>query len=98
LTLKRKRAEPNYNYTERGQWLSVDPLAAARPGLSPWNYCQNIELNESEIAFLLEVNEFNLETRYPDFKLDFYKKCTKQFSSDYILKIKEIYKCIAGQI
>jgi HEPN domain-containing protein len=57
-----------------------------------------VELNESEIAFLLEVNEFNLETRYPDFKLDFYKKCTKQFSSDYILKIKEIYKCIAGQI
>jgi HEPN domain-containing protein len=57
-----------------------------------------VKLNENEISLLLEINEFNLETRYPDFKLDFYKKCTQEFSSEYIVKIKELYTCIAAQM
>ncbi len=40
--------ETNYTYfgaryydSDLNSWLSVDPLAAARPNLSPYNYCQN---------------------------------------------------------
>ncbi len=40
--------ETNYTYfgaryydSDLSSWLSVDPLAAARPNLSPYNYCQN---------------------------------------------------------
>jgi HEPN domain-containing protein len=36
------------------------------------------------------ITSFNLEARYPDYKREFYKKCDKQFTSDYISKIKEI--------
>ncbi len=30
-----------YYDSDLSSWLSVDPLAAARPNLSPYNYCQN---------------------------------------------------------
>jgi HEPN domain-containing protein len=55
-------------------------------------------LSEEEAALLLEINEFNLEARYPDYKQEFYKKCTKEFAEGYIGKIKDLYKCIANQI
>jgi HEPN domain-containing protein len=57
-----------------------------------------VKLNQIDISLLLEINEFNLETRYPDFKMDFYKRCTQEFSAEYIHKIKELYSCIAGQM
>ena len=36
------------------------------------------------------ITSFNIEARYPDYKKEFYKKCDKKFTSDYLLKIKEI--------
>jgi HEPN domain-containing protein len=44
--------------------------------------------------FLDEVNDFNLEVRYPEYKQEFYKTCTKEFAKNYINKIKEHYKWI----
>ncbi len=53
---------------------------------------------EGEALLLLEINDFNLEARYPDYKFDFHKKCTKEFAENYITKIKELHKCIASLI
>jgi HEPN domain-containing protein len=40
---------------------------------------------------LLEIiTDFNLETRYPDEKFSFYKKCTKEFTEAYLRKIEEL--------
>src|SRR5438552_7445829 len=39
-----------------------------------------LELTREQEEFLLEVNTFNIEARYPDYKYDFYKKCTKEFT------------------
>lgn len=58
----------------------------------------HMQLTAEETDFLLDVNTFNLETRYPDYKLDFYKKCTREFTSSYLVKIKEFYECIHKQI
>ena len=33
----------------------------------------SLDLTDEQKVFLGEVNDFNLETRYPDYKLEFYK-------------------------
>jgi HEPN domain-containing protein len=53
---------------------------------------------EDEALLFLEINDFNLEARYPDYKFDFHKKCTKEFAENYITKIKELHTCIASLI
>lgn len=45
-----------------------------------------------------EINEFNIEARYPDSKFDLYKKCNKNFSEYYLTKIEELYKWIKSEI
>lgn len=58
----------------------------------------NCNLTDGQELLLLEVTDFNLEARYPDFKFDFYKKCTREFTAEYIQKIKELHQCIVKQI
>ena len=53
-----------------------------------------IPLNAELKLFLDEVNDFNLEVRYPEYKQEFYKICTKKFAEEYLNKIKEHYKWI----
>ncbi len=36
------------------------------------------------------ITSFNIEARYPDYKHEFYKKCSNKFTSTNIEKIKEI--------
>ena len=59
------------------------PLLAQKAGL---------KLNEEQETFLEEVSDFNIEARYPDIKLSFYKKCTREFTEDYFGRIKEFYE------
>lgn len=54
-----------------------------------------LEITEEQQILFVEVNEFNIEARYPDYKFQFFKKCTKQFTENYIKKISEIFTCIA---
>jgi HEPN domain-containing protein len=55
-------------------------------------------VTEVESILLLEINDFNLEARYPDYKFDFHKKCTKEFAANYLIKIKDLHRCIVSQI
>lgn len=48
-----------------------------------------LELSEETRIFLDEVNSFNLEARYPDYKNEFHKKCDRKFAETYLNKIKE---------
>jgi len=58
----------------------------------------SLELTEEQKLFLDEVNDFNLETRYPDHKLEFYKRCTQKYTADYFKRIKEFYKWLKSQL
>ena len=58
----------------------------------------NLELTEEQKLFLDEVNDFNLAIRYPDYKFEFYKKCTKIFTNQYYKRIKDFYKWLLSQI
>lgn len=51
-----------------------------------------MDLEEKDIDLLNRVNDFNLSTRYPDYKLQFYKKCTREYAKKYIDDIVKLYK------
>ena len=48
----------------------------------------NLDLDENQIIFFDTVTRFNIKARYDDYKLEFYNKCTKEFSEHWIQKIK----------
>ena len=51
-----------------------------------------IKPDEKHKFLLDKINDFNIQTRYPDYKLEFYKRCTKDFTKKYFDIIKEFYK------
>jgi len=58
----------------------------------------SITLTDEQKLFLDEVNDFNLVTRYPDYKLNFYKLCTKEYADKYFNQIKEYYEWLKSHL
>lgn len=58
----------------------------------------NLDLEDAEMDLLAEVNRFNIRTRYPDYKLKFYKQCTKEYTQGYLHKIKSLYKKLVTKL
>jgi HEPN domain-containing protein len=54
-------------------------------------FASNLKLDDEHIQFFLKVNTFNIEARYPEEKLHFYKLCTKEFCLENITIIKEMF-------
>ncbi len=68
--------ETNYTYfgaryydSDLSSWLSVDPLAAARPNLSPYNYCQNNPVVRVDPTGMLDVADGYIISKNGDIKL-----------------------------
>lgn len=57
-----------------------------------------LPLTEVQKDLLDEVTTFNIKARYPDYKGRFYKKATKRFTENYILKIKEFRRWLIKKI
>lgn len=51
-----------------------------------------LDLKPQEIGLLAQVSHFNMRTRYPDDKLNFFKKCDKKFTDKYYFDVKKLYK------
>jgi HEPN domain-containing protein len=58
----------------------------------------SLVLTEELRIYFDEVNDFNLETRYPEYKREFYKRCTREFAETHFLKIKEHYQWIKSLV
>ncbi len=58
----------------------------------------NLVLSDEQIMLLNDVNNFNLEVRYPDYRHEFYRQCTKEFAEKYFTQIKEQYLWIKSQL
>lgn len=58
----------------------------------------DLSLTEKQKLFLDEVNDFNLEVRYPEYRSEFYRICTKEFAEGYFVRIKEFASWLASQI
>ena len=48
-----------------------------------------LNLSEQQKDFLDTLTSFNIQARYDDYKLKFYKLCTKRFAAKYISKIRK---------
>jgi len=58
----------------------------------------DLHLSNEDIIFLNEVNEFNIRARYPENKLEFYKKCTPIYTKKNLLKIENLYKNLCQKL
>ena len=58
----------------------------------------SLELTDNQKIFLDEVNDFNIEIRYPDYKKAFYLHCTREYTTEYFNKIKEFYQWLRSRI
>ncbi|MBF0565079.1 MAG: HEPN domain-containing protein [Nitrospirae bacterium] len=57
-----------------------------------------IHLTEEQIVLLSRISDFNIDARYPNEKDSFHNLCTKEFTREYLGKIKEIYRWLLLQI
>jgi hypothetical protein len=51
-----------------------------------------LKLTDEQIVLLNDINDFNIRARYPEYKLQFYKLCTKQYADKYLNESKKLYK------
>lgn len=58
----------------------------------------HIELSKADLDALDIVSSFNMNTRYPDIKLSFYKICTKEYTTKNIEIIRDLYACLLSLI
>lgn len=58
----------------------------------------HLELSEEELDVLDIVNDFNIRARYPEYKLKFYKKCTKKYTEKHLENIKILYKTLCQKM
>lgn len=56
-----------------------------------------LKLDENMLETLKLFNSFNLEARYPDYKLSFYKLCTLDFTTEKFKQIEEVYSWFSAQ-
>ena len=57
-----------------------------------------LELDEEQKIWLTNINSFNIQARYPDYKFSFYKLCTREFTALHFAKIKEFYQWLHLQL
>ena len=50
----------------------------------------NIELDDKKTTILMTCNSFNISARYEDYKNEFYKKCTEEYTYEQIKNIEEV--------
>ena len=52
----------------------------------------NLVLDNNDVNLLADADTFNMKARYPDEKLAFYKKCTRQYTHRYYRPIIILYR------
>jgi len=57
-----------------------------------------LELNQEEKLFYATVTTFNINARYDDYKTNFRKKCTPEYTKQWVNEIKDKKEWIQKQI
>ena len=53
-----------------------------------------LKLNESDIDFLNQMNQFQIEGRYPDYKLTLQKRYKQKQTKEILTQINSLRKCL----
>lgn len=57
-----------------------------------------LEVDQETLLWLDRVNDFHIEARYPDYKREFYKICTRDFANHHLTKIKEMFTWLKSRL
>ncbi len=57
-----------------------------------------LNFTDEQIEFLVKVNFYNIENRYPDYKLDAYKTYNKKYTTENFSKLKEMYEWLRSRL
>lgn len=58
----------------------------------------NLDFSEEQLDWLDTITTFNLNARYDSFKYAFYKKCTSEYTSEWIEKIIKLRTWIKAKL
>ncbi len=58
----------------------------------------SVELKEEDWNLLVNMNRFNLEGRYPDYKDLLYKECSKEFTEQLFNQVEELKICLLKKL
>ena len=58
----------------------------------------NLEINDDKEDKLDLITSFNINARYEDYKRDFYKKCTKEYTEEQMKNIEEMRTWLKEQL
>ena len=51
-----------------------------------------LNMSKDEEKLLNEINKFNIRVRYPDYLLQFYRICDREYTEEYLDKIQILWK------
>lgn len=57
----------------------------------------DLDISEKDKKLLSEINEFNIECRYPDEKFNIYQKASRSFTEKYLKKAEKFREWILGK-
>ena len=57
-----------------------------------------VDTVDDKIILLDKINDFNIDVRYPEYKNEFYKICTREFAEENLNQIKELYQWLKSQV
>ena len=57
-----------------------------------------IKLDDNQTKIFFTCNSFNISARYEDYKDEFYKRCTNEYTSEQIKNIKEVRTWLKKQL
>ncbi len=58
----------------------------------------SLKVDDETILWLDRINDFHIEARYPDFKREFYKICTRDFTQKHFFKVKETFTWLKSHL
>jgi HEPN domain-containing protein len=67
----------------------VDPQVPRSHNLLAIAEKTGLELNDEQKLFMDEITGFNIRARYPDVKMRFFKKATRAFAEERLIRIRE---------
>jgi len=77
--------------------LLIKAIKEAAPkmhDLDRLSFLAKIKLTDEEKEYLRHINQFNISGRYEDYKYQFYKICTKEYTEKWFRISKKLLKCL----